>query len=73
MTEVRASRDGKIREIRVGVGDTVRKNQEILIIESPQLSTLILATESGVIAEFYVKAGEWVKAGNLLARIEGGL
>ncbi len=70
MAEIAASREGEIREIRVGVGDIVRKNQEMMSIESPQLTTLILAAESGVVERLSVKVGDWVKAGQTLACIE---
>ena len=69
MIEVAAPRNGKIREVMVGVGDGVRHNQELLIIESPELSTLILAPETGVVERLYVAAGEQVKTGQLLAWI----
>ena len=69
MIEVAAPRNGKIREVMVGVGDRVRHNQELLIIESPELSTLILAPETGVVERLYVAAGEQVKTGQLLAWI----
>ena len=72
MTEVTASRDGLIREIKVAVGDTVKKNQEILIIDSPELTTLILAAEAGVVEIISVNTGEWIKTGQLLAWIESG-
>ena len=69
MIEVAAPRNGKIREVMVGVGDRVRHNQELLIIESPELSTLILAPETGVVERLYVAEGEQVKTGQLLAWI----
>ena len=69
MIEVAAPRSGKIREIMVGVGDRVRHNQELLIIESPELSTLIMAPETGVVERLYVAEGEQVKTGQLLAWI----
>ena len=72
MTEVTASRDGLIRKIKVAVGDTVKKNQEILIIDSPELTTLILAAEAGVVEMISVTTGEWIKTGQLLAWIESG-
>lgn len=72
MTEVTASRDGLIREIKVAVGDNVKKNQEILIIDSPELTTLILAAEAGVVEMISVNTGEWIKTGQLLAWIESG-
>ena len=72
MTEVTASRDGLIREIKVAVGDNVKKNQEILIIDSPELTTLILAAEAGVVEMISVNTGDWIKTGQLLAWIESG-
>ena len=69
MIEVVAPRSGKIREIMVAVGETVRHNQELLVIESPELSTLILAPETGVVERLYVTCGEQIKTGQLLAWI----
>ncbi len=70
MAVVTASRDGKVGEIRVCVGDTVRINQEILSIDSPDLTTLILAGDQGTIESVTVKAGDSVNIGQILAWIE---
>ncbi len=69
MIEVVAPRSGRIREIMVAVGESVRNNQELLVIESPELSTLILAPEPGVVQRLYVTCGEQIKTGQLLAWI----
>ncbi len=69
MIEVVAPRSGKIREVMVAVGELVRNNQELLVIESPELSTLILAPETGVVERLYVTCGEQIKTGQLLAWI----
>ena len=69
MIEVVAPRSGKIREIMVADGEQVRKNQELLVIESPDLSTLILAPDPGVVQRLYVTCGEQIKTGQLLAWI----
>ena len=69
MIEVVAPRSGRIREIMVTAGEKVRNNQELLVIESPELSTLILAPEPGVVERLYVTCGEQIKTGQLLAWI----
>jgi biotin carboxyl carrier protein len=70
MAEVTTSCDGEIQEIRVEIGDVVRRNQELMIVASSELSTLILAAESGVVKKICVKSGDRVKAGQILAYIE---
>ncbi|MBP2665692.1 MAG: Biotin-requiring enzyme [Firmicutes bacterium] len=70
MIEVTASRDGEIREIAIRVGDVVLKNQELMLIGSPELSTLILAVANGTIENIVVKVGDKVKSGQVLVRID---
>ena len=66
MIDVTASRDGEIREIAIRVGDVVRKNQELMLIGSHELSTLILAVATGKIENIPVKVGDKVKSGQVL-------
>lgn len=70
MTGIPASRDGYVGQIRVGVGEAVRQNQEIMNIESPELNTLVLAPETGVVDRLDVKPGDRVKAGQILAWVK---
>lgn len=70
MIDVTASRDGEIREIAIQVGDVVRKNQELMLMGSPELSTLILAVATGRIEDIPVKVGDRVKSGQVLVKID---
>jgi len=70
MIDVTASRDGEIREIAIRVGDVVRKNQELMLIGSPELSTLILAVATGKIEDILVGVGDKVKSGQVLVKID---
>lgn len=60
---------GSIVEIVVKVGDTVKKDQPILILEAMKMENEILAPKDGVIAQILVERGQFVNNGDVLAVI----
>ena len=60
-----------VSEVVVSVGDSVSKDDTLLVLESDKASMEIPAEEPGVIKEILVSPGDNVVAGSLLMRIQG--
>ncbi|MCD6301030.1 MAG: pyruvate/oxaloacetate carboxyltransferase, partial [Staphylothermus sp.] len=60
---------GKILKILVREGDTVKKGDKVIVLESMKMSTDILAPLSGKIEKIFVKEGDNVEAGDILLTI----
>lgn len=61
---------GDITNVPVKVGDPVKKNQTLLELEAGKASMEIPSPADGVLKALYVKTGDTVKAGQLVAEIE---
>ena len=59
-----------VSEVVVSVGDTVSKDDTLLVLESDKASMEIPAEEEGVIKEILVSSGESLETGALLMKIE---
>jgi pyruvate carboxylase len=51
-------------------GDKVTKGQNLVVIEAMKMETVIIAAAPGTVESVYVKEGQRVKTGELLARIK---
>lgn len=67
---VEAPITGKIMSITVKVGDVVKEEDEICILESMKMENPILAPLDGTIAEIGVTPDQVVKPGDMIAIIE---
>lgn len=67
--KVAAPIPGKIIEIKVRVGESVKKGQELLIMEAMKMNNPILAANDGVISELFVKINDLVQSGQTLLSI----
>src|SRR5271155_4902631 len=65
-------KDVPIIEIHVAPGQSVRKDETILTLESDKASMDVPAPEDGVIGEIHVKVGDKLSQGDLLATYSGG-
>src|SRR5258708_23035307 len=65
-------KDVPIIEILVAPGQSVRKDETILTLESDKASMDVRAPEDGVIGEIRVKVGDKVTQGDVLAAYSGG-
>jgi biotin carboxyl carrier protein len=68
--EIRAMMPGKIVTVLVGVGDTVEKDQGVLVVEAMKMENEVKAAGPGVVKEVLVQPGQAVEAGEVLARVE---
>ncbi len=67
--EIGASIPGNIVKVLVKEGDEVDEKQPVAVVEAMKMETNILAPMKGVIDKIYVKEGQQVKAGELVARL----
>ncbi len=61
---------GKVLELRVAVGDSVKAGQTLLVLEAMKMEHPMNAAEDGVVTEVRVVQGEQVESGALLLVIE---
>ena len=61
---------GKIVTVLVTVGDTVEKDQGVLVVEAMKMENELRAAAAGVVQEIRVQPGQAVETGEILARIE---
>jgi biotin carboxyl carrier protein len=61
---------GKIISVEVKVGDSVKEDDVLCILESMKMENPIVATVSGKIVEVGVTPGSMVEAGKTIAVIE---
>jgi len=64
--EIGASIPGNVYKILVNEGDSVKENQNLMIIEAMKMETTITAKMDGVIGKIFVKEATQVKSGQLL-------
>ena len=61
---------GKILEVGLKLGDTVKEGDVICLLESMKMENPILAPVSGTIAKLEVSVDQTVKPGDIVAVIE---
>ena len=57
---------GKVVELRVAEGDTVRAGQVLMIMEAMKMEHSVTAPQDGNVAQLFVMAGDQVDADALL-------
>ena len=70
LENIEAPLPGKIISVTVKPGDKISEFGEICVIEAMKMENPIVATVTGEVKELPVKAGQIVKAGELIAVIE---
>ena len=66
---VKSPLPGVILDIKVNVGDTVKKGQTIIILEAMKMENAILTETNGVVKSIKVKIQDSVLQGDILAEI----
>lgn len=61
---------GKIISVKVKVGDTVKEDDEICILEAMKMENPIVASVSGKVIEIRVAPNQMVETGQVVAVIE---
>ncbi len=67
---VTAPMHGKVIEILVAAGDTVRKGQKVAVIEAMKMEHALTASVDGTVAEVRAQAGDQIAEGALVMTIE---
>jgi len=69
-TELEAPMVGKILKVHVKVGDSVKEDDEVMLMESMKLETGVHAPCDGVVKEIGISEGDQVEEDDVLAIIE---
>jgi biotin carboxyl carrier protein len=67
--EVRAEMVANVAEVKVAVGDAVKKGDVLVIVESMKMEIPVLSETDGKITKVGVHKGEVVQAGDLMVVI----
>lgn len=68
--EIGANIPGNIIKVLINEGDEVEEKQPIAVIEAMKMETNILAPAKGAVDKIYIKEGQQVKAGELIAKLK---
>lgn len=66
MAEVLAPMAGKVIDIKVNVGDTVKEDDEVAVIEAMKMEMPIVTFSEGTVKEIKVAKGDSVEADQVL-------
>ena len=68
--DIRAMMPGKIVTVLIAVGDSVEKDQGLLVVEAMKMENEVKASAPGLVKEVLVRPGQAVESGEVLARLE---
>ncbi len=61
---------GKVVDLKVSVGDTVKRGDVVLILEAMKMENEVAAPQDGKIASLEVSVGDMVESGDVLATMD---
>ena len=67
---VAAPLPGRVIEIKVKVGDTIKEGQEVLILEAMKMENVITSDYAGTVKQILVETGENVPTDAPLIEVE---
>ena len=70
MAEVLAPMAGKVIEIKVNVGDVIKEDDEVAVIEAMKMEMPIITYTDGTVKEIRVSKGDSVEADQVLMIVE---
>jgi acetyl-CoA carboxylase biotin carboxyl carrier protein len=68
--DVLAPMTGTVKELLVAVGDTVRRGQEVAVLESMKMEIPVESPHEGTVMEVAVGVPQRIEEGQLLLRLE---
>ncbi len=68
--QIAAAMPGKVVKVFAGVGDGVKKGEQLLVIEAMKMETTITAPRDGLVTAVLVRPGDAVAGGDLLLRLD---
>ena len=57
---------GKVISVNVKVGESVKKGQELIVVEAMKMHNPVLSVADGVVQEIFVKTGDPIQTGSPL-------
>jgi biotin carboxyl carrier protein len=69
-TKIDAPIPGVILSLNVKVGDVVKKNDPLLVLEAMKMENTIVSEESGTITAVHIKVGQQVLQGEVMIELE---
>ncbi len=70
MIEITAPMGGKVLDVKVKIGDPVKEDDEVIIIEAMKMELPIVATGSGTVKEVKCKKGDSIEADAVMVVLE---
>ena len=70
MTDITAPMGGKVIDVKVKPGDSVKENDEVLILEAMKMELPVVAETSGAVKEIKCSKGDAVEADAVLVVLE---
>jgi biotin carboxyl carrier protein len=67
--KINAPMPGKIVDVKVKVGDAVKKGQTVIVLEAMKMENDIVAPEDGTVASINAAVGSAVEAGETIATL----
>ena len=68
--QVGAPLQGRIAEVKVKVGDKVKENQALFVIEAMKMETTVSSPEAGTVKAVYLNGGDMVEQDDLVVELE---
>ncbi|WP_420385692.1 pyruvate carboxylase [Roseivirga sp.] len=68
--QVGAPLQGRIAEVKVKVGDQVKENQALFLIEAMKMETTVSSPQAGTVKSIVLKAGDMVEQDDLVIELE---
>lgn len=68
--DVRAEISGNVWKIEAAIGDMLKEDDSIAILESMKMEIPVIAPEDGKLLEILVAEGDTVADGDIIARLE---
>ena len=69
--DIQAPTPGNIVRLEVEVGDTITKEQTLLVMEAMKMESEVKSPQAGVVQAVHVKAGNTVQTGDALLTLRG--
>ncbi len=69
MAKIKSEMAGTVLEIKVKVGDTVAKGQEVAVVESMKMEVPLQADAAGKVTKILKNAGDFLNEGEVLIEL----
>ena len=70
MIEITAPMGGKVLDVKVKIGDPVKEDDEVIIIEAMKMELPVVSTGSGTVKEVKCKKGDTIEADAVMVVLE---